>query len=385
MLLLFKRKRLRMKLCSSILLLSLATPLCLARNPVGKTSPASDREQYGLRGPVKTCVEETTYGGGIASDGTPNPELTRWSQKEYDVNGHLVANRDRNPDGSMWMVRNTYDASGKLIKTTSGKDGEPPTVSTYVYDDQQRLTSIISSGARNNPVTFRYDERGRKTKVQVSRAEDYRANVATCCSPLEAADMPPNLPGGGTAVTTYDENDRPTEVQVRNAQGEVVNRAVRIYDQQGNIEEEKQILDDPLTIIPAEARASISATSATSAEELRAQLVKLLAGHEGATSTSYIYDAQGRIKETRQRFFNHEERIEITYNEQGDKAVEVTQAPQTGSEQEQNALPAENSEARYSYQYDEHGNWTEQITSYSSNPGRTFETSSTIRRTLTYF
>jgi YD repeat-containing protein len=379
-------KKVRMNLCGTIILFSLAPLLCLAQNPDGKTSrkePPSDRVRFGLRGPVKTCVEETTYPAVTASDGTQFPERTVRIETEYDQEGRVVSTRNRNPDGSAWMIRNTY-ASGKLLKTTWGKEGEPPGVTSYAYDDQGRLTSITESSAPDNPTTFHYDERGRKTKVQKSRAEDYRPNIGIAGSPMQAADMRPNLPGGGTATTTYDENDRSTEVRIRDAQGAEVSRAVRVYDEQGHITEEKQILDDPLNLIPADARAAILADSGASGADLREQLKKIMGGHEGASSEAYSYDAQDRVKETRRRIFNKDETIETTYNEQGDAAAETTRSL-PGSNEQEPTWPGENSEVRYSYQYDEHGNWTEKITSYSSDPGSTFQTSDTARRTLTYF
>ena len=80
--------------------------------------------------------------------------------------------------------------------------------------------------------------------------------------------------------------------------------------------------------------------------------------------------------------------IETTYNEHGDKAAEITRSTEIGSEQEQSAsrpgLPSY-SEVRYSYQYDDHGNWTEEIVSYRSSPGGAFESSSERQRTLTYY
>jgi hypothetical protein len=375
-----------MKLCGAIILFALATLLGFAQNPDSKTSrkePPSDRVRSGLRGPVKVCIQESTYPAMTTSNGTQIPERTVRIETEYDQEGRLVSTRNRNPDGSEWMVRNTY-ASGKLLKTTWGKEGEPPGVTSYAYDDEGRLTSITDSSAPDNPAIFHYDEGGRKTKVQKSRAEDYRLDVAFAGSPMQVADNRPNLPGGGTATTTYDENDRPTEVLVRDAQGAEVSRTVSVYDEQGNITEEKQILTDPLNLIPADARAKILADSGASGADLREQLKKIMGGHEGATSEAYSYDAQDRVKETRRRIFNQDETIETTYNEQGDVAVEITRSLPGSNEPEQ-TLPAQNSEAHFTYQYDDHGNWTEKVTSNSSSPGAPFETTDTIRRTLTYF
>jgi YD repeat-containing protein len=368
------------------ILLALAPLLSLGQNPDNKTSqkePPSDRVRSGLRGPVKICVEESTYPAVTSSDGTHFPERTMRIETEYDQEGRRVSTRRGNSDGSSWIVRNTY-GSGKLLKTTSGKEGEPPRVTSYFYDDQGRLSSISDSSSPGNPTTFQYDEHGRKTKVQKSRAEDYRSNVAFAGSPMRVADNRPNLPGGGTAITTYDENDRPTEVRIRDEHGTEVSRTVSIYDEHGRVTEEKQILDDPLNLIPAGARAQILADSGASSADLREKLKKFLGGHEGANSEAYSYDAQGRVTETRRRIFNHDETIETKYNEQGDEATQITRSL-PGTDEQQQTLPAQNSEARYSYRYDEHGNWTEKITTNSSSPGAPFETTGTIRRTLTYF
>jgi YD repeat-containing protein len=370
-----------MTLRSCIGVFALAAPLCMAQAPQSRPSGRpvpSDREKAGLRGPVKTCVEETTYPSWTDSNGLPGVPFTRRSELDYDEQGHLLATLDRNPDGSVWAVRNTYDTSGKLIKTTSGKDGGPSDATQYAYDDQGRLTSITTNGAP--PVIFHYDEQGHKTKVQTSRAEDYRANVGIAGSPFDAADMPPNLAGGGTATTKYDENDRPTGVEVRNAQGELVSRAVRVYDPQGNVKEEKQILDDPINIFPAEVRAKI-ASEPGQADAVRAQLTQAMGGHEGFTSIGYTYDTQGRVIEQTQQFFNMVERTETTYNEQGDVAGEKRLSTQEG-EQEQ---PPQSPETRFTYHYDQHGNWTEKIALQSTSARGAFEPTYTTRQTLTYF
>lgn len=348
----------------------------------------SNREQHGFRGPVKSCVEEATYPSppnATNQDGTEKPEIRRWSKTEYDLAGHFIERRDRNPDGSEWVVRHAYDASGRLLKFISGMDGGPTTEQVYIYDERGRPLSIINSSAPDNPVMFRYDERGRKTKVQISRPEDYRPNVATAGSPLSAADMPPNLPGGGSAVTIYDEQDRPIEVQVRDSQDELVSRTIGIYDQQGRIAEEEQILDSLEKIIPAEQRARILQESGMSLEQLREQLTNVMGGQKGFHSVAYSYDEHGRIKRTLRRVFNSEQVIETTYNEPGDKATEITREKQIGGHTEPGAVrQPPYSEVRYSYAYDKQNNWVKQIVSYRSTPDCDFQHSSEYRRTLSY-
>lgn len=348
----------------------------------------SDREQHGLRGPVKSCVEETTFPGppnATNEDGTDKPEIRTWSKTEYDPAGHLIERRHRNPDGSEWVERHAYDASGRLLKVISGMDGGPTTEQAHVYDERGRPLTIINSSAPDNPITFRYDERGRKTKEQISRPENYRPNMGIGGSPLEAADMPPNLMGGGSALTIYDEQDRPIEVQVRDSHGELMSRAIRIYDQQGRIAEEEQILESPEKILPAEHVARILQESGRSLEELRGELTKVMGGQKGVHSVAYSYDESGRTTKTLRRVFSHLATIETSYNERGDKAAEITREKHVGEPEPGTAGPPPYSEARFSYEYGGHDNWVRQTVFWRLSPDAEFQSSSKHRRILSYY
>jgi YD repeat-containing protein len=352
----------------------------------------SDRQQRGLRGPVKSCTEESTYPGATDAEGKTYPEVHSEYTTEYDMKGRIAAARHTNPDGSQWVTRYAYDGSGRLLRTASGVEGQALRETTYSYDHQGRLQSITDDGRRDSPVTFRYDDRGRKIKVEISRPADYRPNTAVGGSPFEVTDRAPNLPGGGSATTIYDEHDRPIEVEVRDAKGDLVSRAVRIYDAQGHIVEEKQVLDNPETMIPAEARAKMLEESGLSTDqlrqELRTQLRKLMAGQSGPYSVSYGYDAQGRMNHTSRRIFNEEQEIETTYNQHGDLASEITRSTRMAAEGDP-GTPAPGmppySEVSYSYKYDDHENWIEKAISYRSSPDGAFQSSTVIKRTLTYY
>ena len=91
---------------------------------------------------------------------------------------------------------------------------------------------------------------------------------------------------------------------MRDASGDLVNRALRTYDAQGHVIEEKQVLDNPETMIPSEARAKMLEQSGLSADqlrqELRTQLTKLMAGESGPYSVSYRYDTHGRVNPARE-------------------------------------------------------------------------------------
>ena len=344
----------------------------------------SDREQHGLHGPVKSCTQESTRPGVTDTDGETYPEIHLERTTEYDTDGRILVSRSRNPDGSQWVMRYGYDASGRLLKTASGVEGKALTETTYSYDPQGRLQNISDGNKPDSPATFRYDERGRKSKVETSGPADYRSDVAVAGSPFAAVDRAPNLPGGGSATTIYDEHDRPTEVQVRDASGELVNRAVRSYDAQGLVIEEKQILDTPETMIPAEIRTKMLEQSGLSADrlrqELRAQMTKFIACQSGPYSVSHSYDTHGRVIHTSRRIFDHEDKIDTTYNEQGDTESEITRSTRLAGQ----ADPSY-SEVCYSYQYDQHDNWVKQRILYRSSPDGAFQSSTVIKRTLAYY
>jgi YD repeat-containing protein len=378
-----------------IFLISILTlPLAKAQVTSSKESPAtmSEREQHGLRGQVKSCVQESTFSGTTDDEGKTSPEVHLAYTTEYDAAGRILSARSENSDGSQWVMRYSYDPSGRLLKIASGIEGQVTTDTTYSYDHSGKLQNISNSDRPDDPVTFRYDEHSRRTKIATSRAADYQSGIAEAGSPFETADRAPNLPGGGSATTIYDEHDRATEVQVRDASGEVVSRATRTYNAQGRVLEEKQVLDNPETIFPAETRAQILEQSGLSRDELqqelRTQLTKLMAGQSGPQSVSYGYDSHGRVSHANRRIFDMQQEIETTYNEHGDVESEITRSTRLAGETDARTpsagLPTY-SEVRYSYKYDHHENWIEKLTSYRSSSDAAFQSSTVIKRILTYY
>jgi YD repeat-containing protein len=337
----------------------------------------SDREQRGLRGPVQSCAEYRTHSGMTSPAGETHSEYTT----EFDNEGRISTTSFSNSDGSKWVMKFEHDAYGRLLKTTCGVEDGAMKQTTYLYDSRGRLLEVRDEARPSNPSTFAYDEHGRKTKTETSSPEDYRPNTATAGSPFEAADTAPNLPGGGSATTFYDEHDRAIEIEVRDAEGELVSRALRKYDVEGRVVEEQQVLDRPELVFPADVRAKMIEESGISPDELmrelRAQLTHLMLGQSSVHSVSYRHDDQGRVINTNRRMFNHQHEIDTVYNEQGDIESEVTRS----------TLPDRSpsfAEARYSYGYDHYGNWTEQEISYRNSPDSEFQSSTIVKRTLTY-
>lgn len=351
-----------------------------------------DRAHQVLRGPVRSCKEETTP----PAMPDVHTDLRSENTTEFDRDGREISTRILQSDGASWITRSEYSPSGQLLKVVSGVERKTVTKTSYIYDDQGRLQKIVPDSQGkvsilSQPISFHYDQQGRKTSTVNSTAADYRPNTASGLGPFEALDLPPNLPGGGTATTIYDEHDRPTEVEVRDAKGELVMHATRTYDSQGRVTAEKQFHDNFAPMIAPEAHERILQESGLSSEQLatllQAELPKLMGGHTEAYTLSYAYDAQGRVSHTSRRIFNQQHEIDTTYNEHGDVDSEITRSTEipTADGMPRHAGRSPYSEVRYSYQYDEHGNWTEKTTAYRSNPDENFQSPSTIKRTLTYY
>ena len=352
----------------------------------------SDRERSGLRGPVRTCVEE----GSITT--------------EYDPDGRMVRRRwPANAGGGSESVETwTYDTSGRLRRATSRNRDGSPAEKVYVYDDEGRLLSIIEgNGDRTD---FQYNEQGRKTEIRsLAQKPDERQGAVAMGMDLVFADIDGSLrfdfPGGASTIKTiYNERDQPTEVQAYGADGRLLNRLVRTYDATGRITDVRTIIEDPTSMFPAEARAQMLAESGLPPDEVRAELKKVLSAFIGDSGKSYTYDSQGRIKEAivREGVLQGKVNRTYTYNDNGEIAEERTTFSKDPSSlplgvsfhpdeyghlvpdkppsewPPQPDLPKP-SAVHYEYQYDRYGNWTERTIA------RGEEFTSTTHRELTYY
>ncbi len=359
----------------------------------------SDREKAELRGPVRTCVLEAV--------GLPDGRGKYSTTTEYSSDGRLLKSSNTNSDGTGWIKTQTYDADGRLTRTSWGKVGEPGDESLYAYDGTGRLLSITSHPEKSGRIDFQYDEQGRKTSIQSFDPEALqRAQKTAFAVPAwDAALAGGGVPVGGKTITTFNENDQPTEVQISDSQGRIVTRIVRSYDANGRIIEEKQIQENPVLMF-ADKFGSEGRPQPTAAQlEAMSKAMKQMMGGRNGTGTSYSYDAQGRVTEKRERNSWFDKVTTTSYNEHGDKSVEVDATTDNStfpfgvafSVDESGTIIPDNRGAEprklpdlfldetkvsYVYKYDSYGNWTEQTMNRSSKLG---EASSICHRKLTYY
>ncbi|PYV75316.1 MAG: hypothetical protein DMG97_06625, partial [Acidobacteria bacterium] len=120
----------RLSFASILLLTASSAWLALAQQSSQTGAFMSDRDKAGLRGPVRTVLEEQTFSG---ADGQQSFTTTR---AHYAPDGRILEHRMGNPDGSGWVTSYTYYSDGRLLKTAFGKTNSAPGSETiYLYDD----------------------------------------------------------------------------------------------------------------------------------------------------------------------------------------------------------------------------------------------------------
>lgn len=357
----------------------------------------ADREEAGLRGSVRMCVEETTYATGKSLTTT-----------EYGLDGRLLTTRTSNPDGSEWFTTKTYDADGRLVRTVSGKSGEPATETLYAYDEAGRLKEIRDADGKGNLTSYRYDRQGHKSEIKTFAPEvieRYRKSVLVEGSLWDAAQRGLGALKGGSVTTLFDERDLPIELQILDSEERLVTRFIRTYDANGRIIEEKHIEENPALMFER--------SGELDDEQLEAKnkaLKSMMRGRRG-TGKSFTYDSQGRVMEVRDRNWASDSVTTTSYNEHGDKSEErVTTVSNLvyppgvaySVDEEGTLIPVRRDRVsgpppdpertllnitEYRYEYDQYRNWTERTMLFRQvvNSSESGGYSAVHRRTLTYF
>jgi len=302
------------------------------------------------------------------------------------------------------MFTHEYDSDGRLTKIKPANSDYPKSEMVYAYDDAGRSLSITNT-ANGDRTDFEYDDVGRKIGIQRfdPKTLERSRSCAYAVSAWDAATSGAGVPDGGTIMTIYDEDDRPTEMQTRDAHGQIISRVVRTYNASGLLIEEKPIVENPAPMffdrVPTDGQEQ---PTEAYVQALNKGLRTLMSGR-AQSGTWHTYDAQNRIKTVREINFAFEKTTEIIYNERGDTAEwrrtvsgnSVLPIGMGFSVEDDGTLTPSNPSAeppespfdsidvfRYSYQYDDHGNWTE-LTSFCDKNSEV--ASGVSRRMLTYF
>lgn len=341
----------------------------------------TDMEKHDLRGAVESAeVEMYRY---EEEDGRRVEKPWFTSRLAFNRNGRLTEHVHRNPDGSNWQTRYEYSPSGQLLETkTYDAAGHLSGGVRYTYDVAGRPAAeetISPGGGTATPTVYSYDAGGRRTKIQTLEpgGGDVMIGVEDSDTSFSAADA-------HRIETHYDGRGLATRMLAYDRDGALVCRVETGRDDGGRLLEVTHYLGDVVSFGPCPTGACSSAEgqppmSEEQRAELEAELARLFAPGALMSRQTHTYDGQGLLIESRHTMMGVEaDRQKFAYDEAGRKVEEAT-FDESGALQ---------SKAIFTRQYDEHGNWTEEVVSAASSWDAEFGLSTpqhVTRRTIIYY
>jgi YD repeat-containing protein len=360
-------------------------PTVTNKTSSGENTSMADREKVGLRGSVQQCSEERTTPAFENFPGTSYVSISKYSPEGKLLQSSIGNSVESAQESSTTY---TYDSAGRLLKKTTTNSGSPVSESNYHYDQKGRIISI--TGDPLGTSTFEYDDNGHKTRIVSAPSKPLVPEGTQYIVPMpETEDPYLPMPTSGHVKISYNEQDQPVEWQVSDANGNLVNRLIRTYHENGRLAELRYTIENLQYLLPAEVQQELMGEPGA-VEEMLPQLTKLLGEQRNFMRMTYIHDIDGRLIE-QHRYIGHsmEQTTKIVYNNHSDKLEErqfTTGDPnpprdsQSGEPQSA-APPSQQSQVRYSYEYDTFGNWTEQAISSSTSPNDVTVT----RRSIIYY
>jgi hypothetical protein len=353
----------------------------------------SDLARWKVHGPVKTLKSEVA---------TWDRDRQNWQAAEhvnvasFHPDGTILNTDFHNPDGTIAHSRWLRDDAGRTIERHSWMNDGPISRTVYVCDEGGRPIRTVywgQDGTGRDVEVYSYDSDGRRTKVQFlpRRESNTECSTSGACGAttgysIEGTDSAFGAAGAATMTTTYDERTLPTKVSFHDAHGHPLSYVILMRDSTGRLMSEEfhqgerspfqNYLDDKA---PTEERERLAA------------LFKAVLGN-GFSSTTYRYDAKGRLTTREHRMGNlGGDFTTYRYGERDDPVEETTEhrtreasLDETGNVQySSDRINVQHNQLEYLY--DAHGNWTERIVSIRSESEPTFQRSNIERRMITYY
>jgi YD repeat-containing protein len=349
----------------------------------------TDRDRRHLRGPVHTMRTETAEW----DDATKS-----WKPREgYE----LISFR---PDGNASQLESRYetqtsytayryDTAGRLVEIAQWVDAGPKTLMQFHYDASGRPATsflVAADGVRQQTETYSYDTTGRKARVQFQMFaglpdDDDVVDESQAWHGFLAAAWNDGKAPSPLVTVIYDATDRPSEVLVHNISHELQYRVTFTRDRDGRLLSGETAFADITTSFPG-----LEQTLDKASSEDRAQLeatLETVFEKQTFLSRTFTYDGSGRLLEKIEHMGTlMEEVTTFRYDERG-ALVETTSSHRSHGMNADGPTPELRREqaARYEYQYDSHGNWTERVTSGQSGGAQDFQRGIVDRRAFTYY
>jgi len=348
----------------------------------------TDRDRWNLRGPVRSCRLERRWCSTCrVGDASPPLDVGDVATVEFAPDGSLLRHAHRNHDGSTWESIYEHDVKGRLIAIRTAGAETAKHERRHEYDDLGRLARVIVTTSNGDRVeeSYEYDAQGHKRKTL--HVDPESRGTGTMFWGIEGSETGYSAADVASFTTTYNAAGQPVDAVCEDANGNLLSRITLTYDDEGRLIEETQTRV-PERALPQEILTQIP-------EEEAAALNTFLQLVATASSQRHRYDARGRRVETTSSMFGPmgQDRRTMAYNVHGD-LIERTDEHQhrgfeIGDDGQLAAVPNEDhtgrSEARFQYEYDDHGNWIAKTVEGRSKPDVEFSVSSTERRTLIYY
>jgi hypothetical protein len=329
------------------------------------------REQWGLRGPVRTCRLQH--------------DRVETTAVEFRADGTLLRSFYHNPDGSVWTTNYEYD--GGLLTTIRCESSRGfVDLQIYEYDPPGRLLRVIArtqAGVDRVAERYEYDAAGRKQKtVYIDEAFQHPETQYACG--VEGTDSNYSATGAARVVTIYNERGQPVELLFHDQAGGLLSRVKFLYDGAGRPIEEAQ----------TNAVAALPLDDSSITEAQRETLLSVRGAVMEPLRRAHRYDAQGRRVESRLLIGPlGGDTTRVTYNDRGDPLLQVHEHASREYGIDDNGrlsdAPASESvrrsEARFTYDYDGRGNWIQRTVEVRAGAQQGFILSSEEQRTIEYF
>lgn len=339
-----------------------------------------DKQKHDLRGPVESVRIE------VAEFKEENGQRVEKAWYRYAISfnpeGNIIEYAHHNPDGSAWRTVNDYLETGKLIATRNyDASGQFASEVRYIYEEGKLVAehTFAPDGTMSTPVICTYDAEGRRTKIETLNF----AGEANLMIGIEDTNTSIAARDAKRIETRYDARGAAIEVLAYNSEGALVTRVRVTRDAHGNPLEETQYLGDVVSFEPCSTDACSTEEQAPLTEEQQAELAaeveRVFAPGAPMSVHTHSYDEHGHLVESSLTMMGMQvSRQTFAYDEVGNK-VEEANYEEDGSLQ---------SKAIFTREFDEHGNWTEEIVSSASTWDAEFGLSTpqhVTRRTITYY
>ncbi len=291
-----------------------------------------------------------------------------FSVVRFRPDGAIGENEHHNPDGSISRSSFIYDPDGRIQETRYSMNDGLAGKSLYLYDERGRLTRVVGiddDGTGRESEAYSYDQDGKRTKTYFVPKHLASAFMYA----IEGTVQSYGASGASTITTRYDDRGEPDEVLFHDADRHLLRRVVFTRDGAGRLTKEELHLgeESPFPDI-------------------------VFGPNSVLSSTSYAYDAKGRILERRTRMGElGDQRTTFGYDDRDNPAEETHEDISREMQMDEAGVLQATKETsstqnvRFEYRYDAQGNWLERVVWNRLRPNPNFERSNITRREITYY